>query len=63
MKKVLRIIILLLIAIVIVFCTVAVLNMISKGIETRTIIFGAGTGVIIIAMCIFFFILLGKKKS
>lgn len=63
MKKVLRILMLLLIAIVIVFCTVAVFNMISEGIETRTIIFGAGTGVIIIAMCIFFFILLGKKKS
>lgn len=61
MKKVIRILLLLVIAFILVFCTIAVLNMISEGHETNDIIFGAGTGIIIIAMCIFFFILLGKK--
>lgn len=62
MKKVLRILILLVIAIVIVFCTVAVLNMISKGEDIRTIIYGVRAGIIIIVICILAFILLGKKK-
>ena len=63
MKKVLRISLLLVIALVIIFGTISVLNMISVGEKSKMIAYGVGFFLIIIGMCIAFFILLGKQKK
>lgn len=63
MKKVLRVLLLLIIALIVVFGTVTVLNMISKGAKANEIVYAGGVCIIIIGMCIAFFVLFGKKKK
>jgi len=63
MKKVLRVLLLLINAFIVVFGTVTVLNLISKSAKANDIVYAIGVCIIIIGMCIAFFVLLGKKKK
>lgn len=64
MKKVLRILLILVIALLIVFTVVANLNLIgNEEVKMKTLLYGNGFFVMIIAICIAFFVLLGKKKQ
>lgn len=63
MKKILRIILIILIAFLSVTAILATANMILNREETNNIVFFTGTYIILIGMCIAFFVLLGKKKK
>lgn len=63
MKKILRIILLILIAFLTLTAILATTNMILNREGTNDIIYCAGTYIILIGMCIAYFVLLGKKKK
>lgn len=63
MKKIIRIILLIIIAFFTLFGTIATINMILKNEQIKTLLYGNIFIVNIIAVCITVFIILGKKKK
>ncbi|MBP1543234.1 MAG: hypothetical protein J6A16_03980 [Oscillospiraceae bacterium] len=63
MKKIINIFLLLIAAFIFLFAIVSVMNMMQKGVDSGTIIYGTGISLIVIALLVFFVVLIDRSEK